>query len=160
MDATVALASVLRISEIHYNPAGDADAEFLELSNVGDRTIDLRGVRIAGGIDFLFQDGSRLEPGKPVVVTGNRKAFAKEYGDDIVPVGEYSGKLSNGGEKLRLESPEGIVIQQLEFSDKWHASTDGAGRSLEAVDPSSATNDWSRKKQWKPSATDGGTPGR
>ncbi|MEZ5326768.1 MAG: lamin tail domain-containing protein [Verrucomicrobiales bacterium] len=160
MDETLVLASVLRISEIHYNPEGDADAEFLELANTGVRPLDLAGVRIAGGIDFLFQEGSRLEPGKPIVVVRSRKAFAKSYGDDVVAVGEYSGKLSNGGDKLRIESPAGIVIQQLEFSDKWHPSTDGGGRSLEAVDLSSTTGDWSRKKRWNPSATDGGTPGR
>ena len=158
--STGVLAESLRFAEIHYNPEGDGDSEFLELVNLGTRALDLSGVRVAGGVDFVFQEGAALDPYERLVLVRDRKAFQMAYGDVVAPVGEYSGKLSNGGEKLRLESPGGIPIQQLEFSDKWHKITDGGGKSLEAKVLSATVKNWSRKKAWRAGDTVGGTPGQ
>ena len=41
-------------SEIHYNPDGSDDYEFVELWNLGTNVVDLTGARLAGAVDFLF----------------------------------------------------------------------------------------------------------
>lgn len=160
VDQAASLAKALRISEIHYNPQNESDAEFLEIANIGELPLDLGGIRISGGIDFLFQEGATLDPNQRAVVVRDRKAFKSTYGESVVPLGEYSGKLSNGGEKLRLQSADRINLQQFEYSDKWHTATDGRGPSLELANPVAGSQDWSKRAAWKPSATDGGTPGR
>ena len=88
----------LRLTELMYHPANDAELEFVELANVSDRTLALAGVRLAGGIDFEFPESS-LAAGETVVVAKNLVAFQQEYGNQIRVIGEYTRSLSNGGEE-------------------------------------------------------------
>ncbi len=45
----------LRISELHYNPSGSDDTEFIELNNISDTvTLDLTGVRLTDGPSSPF----------------------------------------------------------------------------------------------------------
>ena len=92
----------LRISEIMYNPIGGSDFEFIELENIGTELLDLAGVRFTEGIGFNFPD-MILNPGDFVLVVRDYNAFSALYGTGLNVAGEYSGKLSNGGERLRLE---------------------------------------------------------
>ena len=59
-----ASAANLVISELHYNPAGEDDAEFIELMNTSGVTIDLSGVRFTTGLDFTFPAGTTLAAGE------------------------------------------------------------------------------------------------
>lgn len=154
------IAGALRISEVHYHPHDDGDAEFLELANMGESKIDLSGVRLSGGIEFLFQDGHELRPGERAVIVRDRRIFREIYGDGVPFIGEYSGKLANGGERLKLVSADGTAIQQFKFSDKWYPESDGGGSSLEAVFSTESNRDWSESDAWRPSSKDGGTPGQ
>ena len=73
--------------------------------------------------------------------------------------GQWTGRLGNGGETLTVQLGE-VTIQQLTYDDAWHPTTDGAGFSLEIVDPTSSdVNLWSQKGGWRPSGTIGGNPG-
>ena len=52
----------LAISEIHYHPANDNNAEeYVELMNIGDQPIDLRGVRFVDGLRFEFVETADYE---------------------------------------------------------------------------------------------------
>ena len=99
----------------------------------------------------------QLKPGQVVVLVKDRKAFERRYGTNLPVIGEYDGKLSNGGERLRLSTASGTTIYELDYNDKWHKSTDGKGRSLEAIDLRASRFD--RKRDWRPSADRGGSPG-
>ncbi len=44
------------ISEIHYNPQGDDDSEFIELWNPTTHAVNLRGAKFIAGIDYVFPD--------------------------------------------------------------------------------------------------------
>ena len=171
----------LRISEVHYHPADptadeiaagftDADDfEFIELVNIGEKTVDLSDVAFVKtddgereqGIAFQFPDGgvAEIPPSGRVVVVEDLAAFRFRYGDAPVAVGEWVGGLSNAGELISL-NVDGQLLQQFEYVDDWHPTTDGIGPSLEIIDAADLNlENWGRAQSWKPSRISGGTPG-
>jgi hypothetical protein len=159
------VAESLRISEIMYHPqdAGDPNdpnAEFIELTNIGDETIRLNRVRLRDGVEFAFGDVA-LAPGGFVLVVKDRGVFEARYGTGLPVAGEYAGSLSNAGERLELQDALGATIQAVAYSDEWYRATDGVGYSLIAEDPQGTDADgWSDEAAWRPSAEPGGSPGR
>ncbi len=150
------VAQSLRISEIHYHPAGDPNAEFIELTNVGSQNLNLNLVRFARGITFTFPPFDLPAEGYCLLVK-DLTAFEAVYGNKLPVVGQYTGSLDNAGEKLELLDAVGQVIQSFEYKDNWFDLTDGLGFSLTMRDP--RTGDPGNKSAWRPSALAGGSPG-
>lgn len=144
----------LRITELMYNPADPPagspytsdDFEFIELKNTGDEPIeDLSSVSFTDGIEFSFADSAvtTLAPGEFVLVVRNMAAFESRYGTflrDLI-AGEYGGalntkKLSNSGERIRLEDYWNGVIAEFQYNDtgSWPVLADGDGFSLVPLD--------------------------
>ncbi len=173
-----ASADNLVIAELNYNPYDltqeeidlkftDPDSfEFVELRNTTtDQVLDLVGVRFIQGITFDFTDGTieTLEPGASVVIVKNELAFDARYGDPqqgggIDVAGQYTGKLSNGGETLALFDRFGQPIAQFRYDDSgaWPGRADGKGATLELDDPS---GDFGDPDSWRNSNEYGGSPG-
>ena len=83
------------------------------------------------------------------------------YGKGLPVAGTYLGRLSNGGERIRVEDALGGEILDFRFEDKWFDVTDGGGYSLEVRDPLNADpTDWSGKGTWCAIPRLGGSPGR
>jgi len=103
------------------------------------------------GIDFTFGQ-MLLEPGQYVVVVENLTAFRSTYGTGVNVAGEYSGNLSNGGERiiLSLPSPLDAAILRFGYSDTWYPATDGDGSSLTINDPFVNPAGWSEPENWHP----------
>jgi hypothetical protein len=153
----------LRITEIHYNPGTDPDLEFIELQDIGIEPVDLPDVRIAGGIEFAFEDGSvpTLGPGEFVVVVKDLAAFSRSRAVGGIRIaGEFAGSLDNGGERILLTYGEGQDILDFAYDDSWYPETDGGGRSLTIRDPTAPRASWVDPGRWFASSVDGGTPGR
>jgi hypothetical protein len=171
-------ASNLAVSEILYRPpilsqaelaAGFTDRdefEFLELINIGPRSIDLRDVSFVDGVKFDFRGGAitSLNPGGRVLVVSNRAAFEMRYGTDLsgLIAGEFADdtKLSNDGEQVTLVGAGGEVIRDFTFNDvpPWPEAADGGGFSLVLVAP--LTNpDHGDPGSWRASTTVDGNPG-
>jgi regulation of enolase protein 1 (concanavalin A-like superfamily) len=73
----------LVFSEIMYNPAPRQDTnnlEFIEIYNGESIFVDLTGWRIAGGVEYLFPDGFRLEAGQFAVIAADPAALQSAYG--------------------------------------------------------------------------------
>jgi len=153
------VAESLRISEIMYHPAGDPNAEFLELTNVGPEAINLNLVELTNGVDFTF--GSvELAPADYVLVVRDVAAFEARYGQGNSIAGQYAGSLNNAGERIELVDAAGQTIQAFRFQDDWYDITDGSGFSLVAQDLlATDPNAWGQKGTWRPSAAAGGSPG-
>jgi hypothetical protein len=158
----------LRISEIMYHPppatgsphAAD-DFEFVELVNVGVQTLDIAGFRLDGAIGIDFRGVDPVAPAATVLVVSDLAAFASLYGTQgIRIVGEYGGRLSNAGERLRLLDPAGDTILDVPYDDLWFPETDGGGRSLEMRDLLADPAAWGDGGSWRPSVEIGGSPGR
>jgi len=172
----------LRITELMYNPAdppvGSAydndDFEFIELKNIGAQAIeDLSSVAFTDGFEFSFTGSfvTRLEPGEFVLVVRNIAAFESRYGTSLSDriAGEYAGelntqKLSNSGERIRLEDFWHGVIAEFEYSDKgtWPVLADGDGFSLVPLDsalPNQPEGSLDNGANWRASHTVHGSPG-
>ncbi|MEM7235627.1 MAG: dockerin type I domain-containing protein, partial [Planctomycetota bacterium] len=160
----------LRVTEIMFHPpdslvegAFDADEyEFIEFQNVGSEPIDLADLRLSGGVQFDFSGSSvtTLEAGDYLVLVENLDAFAQRYDESTIQIGgEYSGKLENTGDHLKIEGFLGEPVLSFEFLDTWHPATDGDGRTLVVVDPFAPRDAWNDATQWSESETFGGTPG-
>lgn len=173
-NAEIALGPIF-ISEVFYNPL-DGDVEFLEIVNKGDSTISLRsmlnlkffGWKVSG-IGFEFGENYTLEPGEVAVlipssytavdgyssVSISESEFREKWNGtlaDSIQVFQYTGKLSNRGEKVSIEEPSEIatvkknavdttvvfyhISDAVLYSDGglWPESADGEGYSLNRID--------------------------
>ncbi len=165
-EATFAVGPVadnLRITEIMYHPqsTGDSDdpnEEYIELKNVGAETVNLNLVKFTDGIGFSFPN-IELAPNEYVLVVQDRSAFEARYGTGMNIAGEYSGRLNNAGERIRLEDAIGQTILDFDYGDDWRPITDGDGFSLTVIDPINIDPDsWNDKDSWCASAYLGGSP--
>lgn len=168
-----ASAERVRISKIHYHPSNpsagevaagftnDDDFEFLEILNIGDEAVHLGGARFDDGIGFEFAETDArawLDPGERRVVVGNREAFEWRYGKAFVVAGEYTGRLSNSGERVRLVDFQGTVIEEVAYDDRqpWPEAADGGGPSLvRMIGPARASGPFA----WRRSVSEMGAPG-
>jgi hypothetical protein len=171
------LSDFLRISEIMYHPADPSSAErqadltdadlfeFIELVNTSaTENLHLQGVRFDQGISYDFSASAVtvLAPGEHVVLVKNRNAFLTRYpGREVVIGGEYSGNLSNGGERLRLIDSLGVVLLDFTYDDvpPWRVEADGNGPSLVIVDATGAAAEWGQPLAWRASCETHGSPG-
>lgn len=147
------------LSEVHYNPASsqgeDSVYEFIELYNRGACAVDLSGYRFDHGIEFTFPEETSLAPGECLIVAADGSA----YSGLACQVFEWtSGRLSNGGEVIRLVDAAGFRIDRIEYDDGsgWPAVADGDGHSLQLVDPATPNH---LPSNWTASPSVGGSPG-
>ncbi|HUL51167.1 MAG TPA: lamin tail domain-containing protein, partial [Candidatus Nitrosotalea sp.] len=149
----------LVINEIMYHPAVP-NASFVEIYNTSSaNAFDLSGWRLSGA-DFTFPAGAVIPAGGFLVIAEDRIAFAAAYGGSIPVVGEFSGKLSNGGETLRLIQPGvtpdlDVVVDEVRYDNTppWPAAADGTGASLQLID---ASQDNNRVANWAAVPTNSG----
>jgi len=155
--SALAVLDGLRVTELMYHPEEDPDLEFIELKNVGG---DLTGVRLEGGVEFTFP-AMTLAPGEYVVVVRDLAEFQARYGSDVSVAGEYTGKLSDGGEKLivRPAAPYDAAALRFHYNDKWYPETDGDGYALVIRDAAAQPKMWDRPEGWMAGGVAGGTPG-
>lgn len=155
----------LMITEIMYNPPdfGTVDGdelEFVELKNTGSQELLLGGVRFTNGLDFTFQNGTRLSAGGFFLLVRNPEQFAAKYPGVRID-GTYTNRLSNGGERLALVHAAGAAIADFVFDDAapWPTAADGSGFSLvpRSLNPEL---DFNNPANWRASASPGGSPGR
>ena len=168
---SVAEINDLRITELMYNPpmadtaGGEVDVdnenfEFVELKNIGVKTIDLGGVKFTNGIDFTFSN-FELGTGRYTVIVSDQIAFESRYGLLVDIAGQYTGRLDNGGERITMENAFGQTVLDFRYEDQWYDATDGRGFSLTIVDPTNPDpNSWNMKNSWRASTNTGGSPGR
>ncbi len=133
--------SSLKITEIHYHPlpfvAGndtlDGDLfEFLELKNIGTQPLNLTGAAFIKGVQYQFAPATFVDPGRFIVLCSGAEHFRMRYGFDAD--GQYTGNLSNAGERVVLVSAAGDTIINVKYNDKapWPAEPDSTGHSLVA----------------------------
>ena len=164
-------SSNVRVSEIMFHPssvnekeslAGFVDQdefEFIEITNNGDASVNIKGLEFTKGIKFQFDD-KVIEPRSSIVITNDIDAFNFRYGADNIDIaGEYDGSLSNSGETIQLSGPFGNIIQDFYYDDDWYSQPDGEGRSLVPVREITMTESWSLRESWRPSKFEGGSPG-
>lgn len=125
------------LNEIMFNPPGDhLDGEFVELHNRSNEAVDLSGWAFVEGIDFTIPPGTVVAPGGFLVVAANADRMRSVYGD-IPVVGDYSGRLSNDGELVRLVDARGNLVDEVDYKGggDWPEWSRGGGGSMELAHP-------------------------
>ena len=166
----------LAVTEIMYHPANPTtaeinagftdsdDFEYLELTNIGTKYVDLEGVYLYGPITFDFTGaltGRTLAPGARVLVASKKTAFELRYGTALPVAGSYKGNLNNAGETVAIFTPADATIRSFTYSDlaPWPSGADGAGYSLVRKLPNSSLVADADAANWRTSVTLNGNPG-
>ncbi len=104
------------INELHYNPV-DGFPEFLELFNATDEAIDLSLWEL-DGVGSTIPDCTIVEPNGYIVFTDDLALFLSlnDPGSDYLVI-EYLGGLKGGGELIELRTPDGTVIDSVDYDD-------------------------------------------
>ena len=165
------------IDEILFNPiSGDDDDQYVELYNQGALSVDLSGWKLTAGINFTFPTNFMIGAKSYVVVGRNSSNLVSKYPNLNAGncVGNFSGSLSHGGERLVLTMPDTIVSTNALFvvktnavdiavdevtygsGGRWGNWAGGGGSSMELRDPRSnhrlaqnwADSDETAKSTW------------
>jgi len=167
----------ITITEIHYNPDGSDDFEFIEIYNSGTNLVDLSGVTLAGAVDFTFPDGLGFQPGEFLIVVEEIEKFEERYQEssspwyypEITVAGEWSGALSNDGEIIALIASNHLTIASFGYQSEgdWPERANGEGSSLELRDLHSLPTTHPERntalsmgENWRSSSLYHGSPGR
>ncbi len=117
-------------------PFVESTEEWVELYNRSDQTADLSGWQLAGGIDYEFPAGTRIEPGDYLVVANNVDALQEKY-PSLAIVGNFERRLADGNDQLWLIDRSQNLVDEVHYYDdgSWPIYADGGGSSLELRDP-------------------------
>ncbi|WP_205880830.1 lamin tail domain-containing protein [Limisphaera ngatamarikiensis] len=150
------LLSPVVINEVYYHPITENDDdEFVELYNRSAQVMDLGGWRLRGGISFNIPRGTTLSPGGYLVVARKAARFRALHPelDPAIVLGDFSGRLGNRTDTIRLQMPDDLVstnefgvvitnkihitVEEVTYRDggRWGRWADGGGSSLERTDP-------------------------
>ena len=157
----------LAITEIMYHPVASgtnaaSDFEFIELKNVGAQPLNLIGVSFTNGVYFTFTVTNaitNLGPGQYLVLVANTAAFRSRYPAVTNIAGQYTGRLSNGGEHLYLQGALQEPIIDFTYDNAWYPTTDGQGFSLVIRNEYAPFNIWTNPASWRASVALNGSPG-
>ncbi len=146
------------INEIMYSPiSGSAEEEYVEIVNRSSTTLSLAGWEFVVGITYVFPTNSytqNMPPGAHWIVARNPTNLFSIYSNlsSNNTFGPYTGTLANGGERLVLAAADydqvtrsnvtfneklQVPVSDVTYGDggKWGFWSDGAGSSLELIDP-------------------------
>jgi hypothetical protein len=147
------------VSELNFNPPGADQSEFIELANLSDRAVNLRGARFTNGVEYAFAENRNtiLIPGQRLILVNDLFNFQQRYGIGVPVGGSYFGSLNNGGEELTLVGPSAEVIASLRYDGArpWPVEADGGGYTLVLAHPDLGLDN---PIAWRTSTSTNGSP--
>ena len=152
--------AAITITEIFFHPAlddPDESLEFVEIYNEGSIVEDISGYFFSRGIKFVFPENTFLRSKQTLVICVDEAAVRTRFGIENV-IGNFTGRLDNGGETIALVNPNGSPIAEVKYRDRgsWPAAADGTGYTLSILE---ALGDPGDPQNWIRSSQKGGTPG-
>ncbi len=141
--------SPVKITELHYNPSAEqGKVEFIEITNITTKPLDLSGWQVTGAGRVALPAGTELAARKAVVLCRDPDAFEKEFGRRVKPAATLPGKLSNKGEIVRIENPQGQVGDEVSYdkADPEVEKAAGTGLSIRRVGLTAAAVEWRAAK--------------
>lgn len=118
-------------------PSNQRDGEFVELYNRSAAAVNVGGWKLNDAVDLTIPAGTTIPAGGYLVLAANAAWLNSAY-SGLSVVGNWSGSLGNGGDRLRLEDADGNLVNQVDyrFGGEWPEQAGGNGSSLELVNPS------------------------
>ena len=110
--------------------------EWIELYNRSTKAVDLSGWKLDGAARFTFATGTEIAANGYLVIARDAVSLAEKF-PGIPVVGDFSGQLSNSGERLLLlDAQQNPADEVIYLDDKpWPQQADGGGSSLELQHP-------------------------
>ncbi|MES2569987.1 MAG: lamin tail domain-containing protein, partial [Verrucomicrobiota bacterium] len=112
--------------------------EWIELYNRTTAAIDIGGWKLEDAIAFTFPPNTVIPAGGYLVVARDAAALAGKWSEMAAKIiGNFSGTLSNSGERIVLSEANGNPADQIRYftGGAWPAAADGNGTSLELRNP-------------------------
>jgi hypothetical protein len=94
------------------------------------------------------------------VVVADRAAFGRRYPGVTNILGEFSGRLANEGEILRVTGPLGETVVAVPYLPGWLGAAPALGHSLVPVNEGASPAQAGLGSSWRASAAISGSPGR
>lgn len=138
------------INEIMCDPMSEqAQAEYIELHNKSGSPVSLTDWELKGGVDMYFPSGATI-PANGYVLVGGNKAYLESVYPGVTVYGNWSGKLGNKGDKLRLKDQYGNLADEVNYKTggDWPDFSLNKGSSMELINP---TMDNNRASAWRAS---------
>ena len=145
------------VNEIFADPTpaiGLPEAEFVELLNISDKTINIGDFELSGGsvVDFA------LAPNSTIILAPSASASQYDAFGDVAAVTSWN-TLTNSGEQIILRDNLGNAVDSLTYSTDWYGDDEknDGGYSIEQINPNIACNymgNWLASND-----ASGGTPG-
>ncbi|MBE0545407.1 MAG: lamin tail domain-containing protein [Verrucomicrobia bacterium] len=170
------LARSVVINELMFSPMTDNDLdEYVELRNLSGSPVNLSGWRFSAGINYTFPTNTTIAANGYLVVARNVNRLLTNYPglNPANAIGNFSGNLANGGERIALAKVAQtvttnnsvavtntiyIVVDEVDYKDggRWARWADRGGSSLELKDARSdnrlaanwADSDETAKSSW------------
>ncbi|MGY8687042.1 MAG: lamin tail domain-containing protein, partial [Verrucomicrobiales bacterium] len=156
-------------------PLENPKEEWIELHNTSADMVDLSGWQLSKGVQFTIPADTTI-PGKGFLILAAEvetfQAIHPEFTGIVL--GDWKGRLGNGGDTIRLEDGQGTTVDQLDYATQgewglrvkaeeingssgwqWWNLADGNGKTYERVQPELAIN---HAQLWEVSEFSG-TPG-
>jgi len=140
------------INEINYNSRSDASntGDWVELFNYGNTDVDLSNwifMDEKNSHKFVIPQGTILKQKEYLIISNNRDKFISAFGHEYPIVGDFSFKLDNKGDIVRLFDSGLKEVDFVNFKDldSWSTFAAGNGGSLMLLD---YTKDNSQASNW------------
>lgn len=149
------------LTELFADPSpiiGLPDAEFVELHNRSTKIINLSGWTFTDGGSTGTLPGFLIQPQEYLILTSSASAPLFSSFGLVIGLSNFP-TLNNAGDNLVLKRNDGLLIDQLSYTDGWYKDDDKrqGGYTLELIDPA---NPCGEESNWIASeASTGGTPG-
>lgn len=155
------------INEVMYHPRPLSQSPFaedpeqwIELYNRGAAPVVLTNWSFSSGITFNFPTDTTIPAGGYLVVSNNAAALQAKWpavGAKII--GNFSGSIKRGGERLELNDAYGNPVNEVTFANDqpWPVAANAGGSSMELRDPRAdntrpeawASSDESARGSWQ-----------
>lgn len=151
----------LIINELMFDPTPEVwlpDAEYVELFNGSDSTIDLSHIEFGDKSLTVYLPIFNIEPGDFVVLTKSENRIFFGDTSNVIGLSKWPS-LNNSGDSIFIQNKDGN-IDLIEYEPGYwkDAIKENGGWSIERIDPSFSC--WN-KDNWSFSiAKEGGTPGK
>ena len=141
LDATVTLIVTtldkqIVINEIHYDPPDNTvPAEFIELVNQGQQSVDVSNWLLTGGVRYVIPEGTQIAPQSYLVVAQHPDTLRDLF--SAPSIGPFEGRLSSEGEVVSLRNSAGEVVDRVDYRQgfPWPTAAGGDGPSMELIHP-------------------------